>query len=304
MLCKLVSGGQTGVDRAVLDFGLSWIITVEGWVPKGRVAEDGTIASRYPHLRETTSEEYEERTTLNVRDSDGTLMLSHGPLSGGSLLAQQIALQIGRPILHIDLTQKTTAAAVRTIVDWLEKNSIEVLNIGGPRSSEDPSIYAATMIILGGVLAVTENRVSTEDTALALGIFQDASANFRHWDQIRWLIPTWFGTLAAAAIALYSSEQSTSILESKTSLGLGIFGLICILLECNLIRYHQRTMASLKEVLGTLSIRSKTKDYFQESLPFKFIWPDMFKTATFWLIVGMVLITLFLFYNSFAHGSA
>lgn len=150
------------MDRAVLDFGLRWPISVEGWVPKGRIAEDGIIASRYLNLRETKSDEYEERTELNVRDSDGTLMLSHGPLVGGSLLAQQISQQIDRPMLHIDLDQKTTTEAVKTIVDWLESNSIKVLNIAGPRSSEDPDIYTATMTILGGVLALTENRVSKE----------------------------------------------------------------------------------------------------------------------------------------------
>jgi hypothetical protein len=141
------------VDRAVLDFGLRWPITVEGWVPKGRIAEDGIIASRYLSHRETKSDEYEERTELNVRDSDRTLMLSHGPLVGGSLLAQQISQQIGRSLLHIDLDQKTTAEAVKTIVDWLEDNPIKVLNIAGPRSHYDH---------LGDVLAVTEKRVSKE----------------------------------------------------------------------------------------------------------------------------------------------
>lgn len=75
---KIVSGGQTGVDRAALDVALELGLPCGGWCPKGRKAEDGVIHSRYP-LKETPSEEYNERTTWNVRDSDGTLIVSDAP---------------------------------------------------------------------------------------------------------------------------------------------------------------------------------------------------------------------------------
>ena len=83
MLTRIVSGGQTGVDRAALDVALELSIPCGGWCPKGRKAEDGALPARYP-LKETPSEEYAQRTTWNVRDSDGTLILTHGAPTGGT----------------------------------------------------------------------------------------------------------------------------------------------------------------------------------------------------------------------------
>ena len=81
---RIVSGGQTGADRAALDAALGAGVPIGGWVPKGRRAEDGTIPERYSNLRETDTDLYETRTRWNVRDSDATLILSHGALAGGS----------------------------------------------------------------------------------------------------------------------------------------------------------------------------------------------------------------------------
>ena len=86
MLKKIVSGGQTGADRAALDIGMECGLEIVGWIPKGRLAEDGPIPLHYEELVETESSDPSRRTSLNVRDSDATLIVSHGPLSGGSLL--------------------------------------------------------------------------------------------------------------------------------------------------------------------------------------------------------------------------
>jgi hypothetical protein len=152
MLSTIISGGQTGADRAALDTALAWGIPVRGWVPRGRTAEDGRIPDRYPALEETESDDAAERTRLNVRDCDGSLILSHGPLRGGSLLALETALQLGRPVLHIDLSLMSMAAAVAEVVAWLRAHGIRALGVGGPRASDDPRIYTATVMLLSGVL--------------------------------------------------------------------------------------------------------------------------------------------------------
>lgn len=102
MLDKVISGAQTGVDRAALDVALELGIPCGGWVPKGRLAEDGIVPAHYPNLMETPTSVVEMRTEWNIRDSDATLLLSHGPLEGGSLYTKVKADEMGKPWLHID----------------------------------------------------------------------------------------------------------------------------------------------------------------------------------------------------------
>ena len=111
---KIISGGQTGADRAALDFALASGIPIGGWVPRGRLAEDGRIPERYAGLVETESADPAVRTARNVRDSDATLILSHGPLDGGSLLTHREATRAGRPVLHLDLEELEVAVAARS----------------------------------------------------------------------------------------------------------------------------------------------------------------------------------------------
>lgn len=151
-LARIVSGGQTGADRAALDVALALGLEVGGWVPKGRRAEDGRIPERYPNLRETDSEEPAERTLRNVRDSDATLLLSHGPLAGGSLLTLAEAQRTGRPVLHLDLDAVPASSAARRLRTWLEEHRIATLNVAGPRASEDPAIAGATAAALRAAL--------------------------------------------------------------------------------------------------------------------------------------------------------
>src|SRR5213080_1459301 len=101
VISKIVSGGQTGVDRAALDVALELGIPCGGWCPIGRRAEDGVIPDRYP-LRQAPSANYADRTALNVRDSDGTLILARGPLRGGTALTKTFAERYGRPYLVVD----------------------------------------------------------------------------------------------------------------------------------------------------------------------------------------------------------
>jgi len=149
LLEKIVSGGQTGADRAALDFALANDICTGGWVPKGRLAEDGPIPDRYPGLCETDSPDPAIRTALNVRDSDATLILSHGSLGGGSLLTLHEATRAGKPVLHLDLDRHSTASAAVSLHRWLAEIRPNVLNVAGPRASVDLRIAAATKAVLG-----------------------------------------------------------------------------------------------------------------------------------------------------------
>lgn len=135
---KVVSGGQTGVDRAALDVALELGLPCGGWCPKGRKAEDGRIAPQYP-LNETPSEVYEQRTEWNVRDSDGTLVLTWGRPTEGTAFTIEMARRLGKPCLVIDLAAQTSLPPVCT---WARDHGIRTLNVAGPRESKSPGIHA------------------------------------------------------------------------------------------------------------------------------------------------------------------
>lgn len=149
MVSRVVSGGQTGVDRAALDGALALGIPCGGWCPRGRRAEDGRIDMRYP-LQETPSRDYAERTEWNVRDADGTLILTRGAPQGGTALTLEIARRLGRPALVLDLAAARNAGTVR---DWLAREGIRVLNVAGPRESAAPGIHAEALSLIQMVLA-------------------------------------------------------------------------------------------------------------------------------------------------------
>jgi len=148
MLTKIVSGGQTGVDRAALDLALELGFPCGGWCPKGRKAEDGPLPPHYP-LIETLTDNYAERTRWNVRGSDGTLLLVRGPLTGGSKLTADVAVRERKPVLVFDLRDDGGPDAIRL---WLELHSIQVLNVAGPRESGAPGIYEEAKALLRQVL--------------------------------------------------------------------------------------------------------------------------------------------------------
>lgn len=144
MFSKIVSGGQTGVDRAALDVALEQGIACGGWCPRGRRAEDGLIDPRYP-LDETPWDGYPQRTEWNVRDSDGTLVLVLGEPDRGTALTVRLARKRKKPCLVVDLGGPVDVAAVRA---WAEANGVRVLNVAGPRESSSPGIHARAAELL------------------------------------------------------------------------------------------------------------------------------------------------------------
>jgi hypothetical protein len=153
---KIVSGGQSGVDRAALDTAISLGIDYGGWCPRGGWAEDfpdppGLLA-HYPLLRETPSAEPAERTRWNVRDSDATLILvdSGGmAVSGGTQLANAVVDELGKPRLTLDVAAPDSRERLKA---WLTAIQPVVLSVGGPRESEAPGIYAKARALLEPVL--------------------------------------------------------------------------------------------------------------------------------------------------------
>ncbi len=137
---KIVSGGQTGVDRAALDVALELSFPCGGWCPSGRIAEDGPIDGRYP-LQETTTVDYPQRTEWNIRDSDGTLILAIGKLTGGTALTRSLARRQGKPCLVAKLDDPT---AIQATLEWLDAENIETLNVAGPRESQNQGIQQLT----------------------------------------------------------------------------------------------------------------------------------------------------------------
>jgi hypothetical protein len=155
MVERVLSGGQTGVDRAALDVALELGLPCGGWCPKGRKAEDGPIERCYP-LQETPSADYAQRTEWNVRDSDGTLILSQGELTGGTAQTVELAARLGKPCLLVDLTKHPSVSAV---LAWSNERKIRVLNVAGPRESNSPGVYGQTATFLRALLpAVSGTR--------------------------------------------------------------------------------------------------------------------------------------------------
>lgn len=148
MVKRIVSGGQTGADRAAFDFALQVGIDCGGWVPKGQIAEDGIIPAKYPNLIETESDDSGERTERNVRDSDGTLLVTRGTPTGGSAFTLQAVARLNKPVLHVDLEGESVTPVSRRLRQWLQAIRPSVLNIAGPRNSEDPEIYELTTVLL------------------------------------------------------------------------------------------------------------------------------------------------------------
>jgi len=153
VLQKIISGAQTGADRAALDVAILYDIPHGGWVPKGRKAEDGVVPDEYK-VTEMISGDYKKRTEQNVIDSDGTIIFSHGKLAGGSMLTLEYAHKHDKPCLHINLDDSSGAAAVTNIIEWINDNQLENLNCAGSRASKDPKIYNAVFSILDAVLSI------------------------------------------------------------------------------------------------------------------------------------------------------
>jgi hypothetical protein len=139
-LRKVITGGQSGVDRAALDAALDQGLACGGWCPAGRWAEDGPIAEHYP-LRETPDSAPEIRTRRNVEDADGTLVVVDGSWDEGTRLTESAATALGKPLHVVDLAATAPQEALSRIAAWIDGEGLGVLNIAGPRESNAPGIY-------------------------------------------------------------------------------------------------------------------------------------------------------------------
>jgi hypothetical protein len=148
---KVVSGGQTGVDRAALDAALGAGLPCGGWCPRGRLAEDGPIDPAYP-LVETPSADYAARTEWNVRDSDATLVVARGRPTGGTALTMALARRYGKPLLVVDLSRNPSPEEV---AGWIQVRQVATLNVAGPRESQRPGIGREAQSFLEGVFRLT-----------------------------------------------------------------------------------------------------------------------------------------------------
>ena len=149
---RIISGGQTGADRAALDWAIEHGIPHGGRCPAGRKSEDGPINPRYK-LRETPSSGYVQRTEWNVRDSDGTVVFSIAPvLTGGSQKTIELAHKHHKPVIHIS-RDGGPASPAQALLRFIQDNKIKVLNVAGPRSSKEPEVGAFVKEVLEKVWA-------------------------------------------------------------------------------------------------------------------------------------------------------
>ena len=151
-LKKIVSGGETGVDRAALDAALSANFPCGGWVTADRMAEDGVVPSRYP-LTPLPNGGYRQRTRLNVTDSDGTAILYDESLKGGTRLTRNLCALLKRPYILISAAEMPdTIVVAEKIVKFIQDNDIETLNVAGPRASGLAAGYTFSRGVIGRVI--------------------------------------------------------------------------------------------------------------------------------------------------------
>lgn len=150
---KIISGGQTGVDRGALDAAIRAGLTHGGWCPRGRRAEDGRIPDRYS-LTETNSYQYRLRTERNILDSDGTLIIARGLIRGGTRVTARLAALHGKPSMTVNLRDATDINGVR---QWIEESQIHVLNVAGPRESQNPGIAGEAGAFLDALLTFNDS---------------------------------------------------------------------------------------------------------------------------------------------------
>ncbi|CAF1177340.1 unnamed protein product [Rotaria sordida] len=156
MLKKIITGGQTGVDRSALDVAIELNYEYGGWCPHGRKAEDGIIDPiKYANLEETSTDHYPQRTEFNVRDSDGTLIIVVGgedAMDRGSKLTVDMTKKYEKPLFTVNLNEEDNSANETKVIEWLSTNKIEILNIAGPREETLPGIYKKAEIFLRNLL--------------------------------------------------------------------------------------------------------------------------------------------------------
>ena len=156
-MLKIISGGQTGVDRAALDAAIESGVEHGGWCPRGRRAEDGAIPDLY-QLAETPSTDYRQRTEWNVRDADATLIIYRHSLSAGTALTCKHARAMRKPFMLVDTEKPFTTSA---ILDWLGQHRVQTLNVAGPRQSSAASIYPVAYALIIEIIEHFTTRSGT-----------------------------------------------------------------------------------------------------------------------------------------------
>jgi Circularly permutated YpsA SLOG family len=172
MIRKIISGGQTGADRAGLDFAIETGLEHGGYVPRDRKAEDGRIDDRY-NLIELSNSSYPARTRRNIEKSDGTVIFSlERVLSGGTKLTLELANTLGKPVLHIYDTRKerisnpdSLCLEIQALSDFVCSNKVEILNVAGPRESKEAGVYDWTLTMLRLFLNRTTSGTGSTETA-------------------------------------------------------------------------------------------------------------------------------------------
>ena len=164
MLARIVSGGQTGVDRGALDAALAVAFPCGGWCPEGRKAEDGVIPDRYP-LLVLHGAGYRQRTRRNVEDSDGTLILVDGALSGGTKRTRDLCQHERKPLLVLVVCAFSVEAAARATLCFIADNAIARMNVAGPRASGWPEGYRFAVDVVGEIIARVRRAKRAVDAA-------------------------------------------------------------------------------------------------------------------------------------------
>jgi hypothetical protein len=187
-LLKIISGGQTGVDRGALDAALAFEVECGGWCPAGRLAEDGAIPKPYP-VTELASAGYAERTARNVADSDGTLVISNGEPIGGTRETVDRCIEMGKPHLLIDCARLGIDEAINRTLEFVHSLSsragsrdpaevtlkltqrdpstslgMTIINVAGPRASQWPGGHETTQQIVSGMLRRLVDRTAPLNT--------------------------------------------------------------------------------------------------------------------------------------------
>jgi hypothetical protein len=203
MLRKIISGGQTGADRAGLDFAIHAGLEHGGYVPRGRKAEDGRIDERY-NLVELSTSSYPARTRKNIEESDSTVIFSlERRLSGGTKLTRELADKLGKPVLHIYDSRKERRSnpdslriEIQALTDFLCSNKIEILNVAGPRESKEPGVYEWTLTMLRFSLSRAASGAGSKENGQRV----DSAARPGGWGRESGELPSNFKGQSAAIL--------------------------------------------------------------------------------------------------------
>ncbi|MFC0342564.1 putative molybdenum carrier protein [Paracoccus niistensis] len=291
MVAKIISGGQTGVDRAALDVGLEVGISVGGWVPKGRIAEDGIISDDYPNLVEADDAAFNVRTRLNVGSADATLILTTDVTSEGTDYTRRIAQDTKKPCTVILLVDSDAAIerATEEVRRWLKSNKPTVLNVAGPRESQDQNAYMLAKRVL--LSSLCDYPASVLEHGVPDAVLDRALDNIRHWDNIRWIVPFWYLSVAGASF-LYLRPSVDQVDARLVAAAVLIVGAACLWLMYRTMHYHNaQREALIKTYFSKHMCPKKTEDLRPRStdvlLSMTFRRWDVLPRATTWFMVLM-----------------